>query len=68
MLWRDPDFRSHRPVIRKKLASLFEQDMYYHRARRETKFAVAAAAQSLFLDISCKRRWKSLVATVIRSE
>jgi glycosyltransferase involved in cell wall biosynthesis len=68
MLWRDPDFRAHRPLIRKKLASLFEQNMYYHRARGETKLAVTAAAHALFHGLSCRRHWRNLVASVARYE
>ena len=65
MLRRDPGFRQYRPFIRRKLASLFEQDMYYHRRQGETRLAVVAAAQALFHRPACMKSWKNLLAAAI---
>ncbi|HEY3305109.1 MAG TPA: glycosyltransferase family 2 protein [Candidatus Binatia bacterium] len=66
MLLRDPHFRPYRTLIRRKLAFLFAQNMYYHRTRGERGRAIAAAAQSVLRHPSRMSYWKNLLAVFVR--
>jgi glycosyltransferase involved in cell wall biosynthesis len=66
LLLRDPHFRPQRTLIRRKLAALFEQNVYYHRARGETRLAMAAATQAVLHHPSGMDCWKNLLAVLVR--
>jgi glycosyltransferase involved in cell wall biosynthesis len=66
MLLRDPPFRPYRTLIRRKLAFLFAQNMYYHRTRGETRRAIAAASQAVLRHPSRMSYWKNLLAVFVR--
>jgi len=63
LLLQDPNFRPHRALIRRKLASLFEQNMYYHRTRGERSLAIMAAAQAILHQPTRMVGWRNLVAS-----
>lgn len=64
LLLKDPKLRPHRTLIRRKLASLFEQNMYYHRTRGERSFAIIAAAQAILYQPTRMVGWRNLVASI----
>lgn len=66
MLLRDPHFRPYRTLIRRKLAFLFAQNMYYHRSRGERGRAIAAAGQAVLRHPSRMSYWKNLLAVFVR--
>ncbi len=66
MLLRDPQFQPYRPMIRRKLAFLFAQNMYYHRTRGEKTRAIAAACQAVLRHPSSIGYWKNLLAVFVR--
>jgi len=68
LLLRDPRLRAYRALIRRKLAALFEQNAYYHRARRETRLAIAAAAHAVLHQPSRMDGWRNLLATTLGRE
>ena len=47
LLLQDPSFRLYQPLIRHKLASLFLQNVYYHRGRGEMRLAAVAALRAI---------------------
>jgi len=65
MLWRDPKFRTHRPHLRKKLASLFKQNMHHHGVRGERKLALKAAAQAVLRSPFGGRLRENVVSVLV---
>ncbi len=66
LLLKDPNFRPYRALIRRKLVSLFEQNMYYHRTRGESSLAVIAAVYSMLHQPTRMVGWRNLVASAAR--
>jgi hypothetical protein len=65
LLLRDPQFHAYRTFIRRKLAFLFMQNVYYHRLRGETGPAIAAAAHAVFYRPVGFNGWKNLFAALV---
>jgi hypothetical protein len=64
LLLQDPNFRPHRALIRRRLASLFEQNMYYHRTRGERSLAIMDAARAILHQPTRMVGWRDLVASI----
>ena len=64
LLKNDPEFRSYKNLIQKKLAFYFEQNIYYHRIRGETWPAIRAAMGALLCSPLEPRAYKNLIAAM----
>lgn len=65
LLMQNPSFRSHRQLLRYKLALLFEQNASYHRMRGEPWGASLAAAHAVSYRPSRIAAWKTLLSAAL---
>ena len=65
MLEKDPGFQRHHQLLRRKLANLYNQDAYYHRARGEKRLALKAAVNAVTYRPSEVAFWKGLLGAVL---
>jgi glycosyltransferase involved in cell wall biosynthesis len=66
LLWRDPDFRTYRADLGRRLAELYHGISYQHSLRGEWWQATQAAAGGLRFAPMSRRSWKKMAAVLLR--
>lgn len=65
LLKKDPEFKRYRQSLQRKLADLYNQNTYYHRARDEKRLALKAAVNAVTYRPSEVAFWKGLLGAIL---